>query len=602
MAEKPSQAPAEPPAVANASLASTANSGATASKTAAVEQHIDPWSVSAAVDDQGNTLSFDYEAISKKWSTSLIDQALLERFERLTGHKPHRWLRRGLFFSHRDFNNILDRYEKGQPFFLYTGRGPSSGSMHIGHTIPFAFTKWLQDVFDCPLVIMLTDDEKFLFKDNMSVEEAKKFADENAMDIISMGFDQKKTFIYSDFRYIGGHFYENSVEFSKLLPFNQVRGAFGFDNSTNTGRIDFPSKQCVAAFATSYPHIWGDDPYGNRVKRTATIPCLIPCAIDQDPYFRLLRENAHRMKNPSPKAALIHSKFLTALQGPGGKMSASDPTSAIFMSDTKKDVQKKINKFAFSGGRTSAEEHRMYGGNPDVDVPFQYLTYFLDDDAEIERLRAAYKSGEMLTGEMKQYCIRIMQEYVEDFQTKRKQVTPDVLKEYMTPRRLQWGGNPNPVKPPQPQGGKGSKGAAQPPPAASKSEQPSTATLVDRSTAPAAPAMLASGLGNQADNAPLQAQLPAETQQQQQQQQPSESSQSQSQPPPQQPAATHLPIFASTQAAEPQESAQSSASASGTATPQRPGLANVGRQSTTYGVSGLSSLSKKASSLIYGDD
>lgn len=49
-------------------------------------------------------------------------------------------------------------------------------------------------------------------------------------------------------------------------------------------------------------------------------------AIDQDPYFRLVRDNAHRMKNPSPKPALIHSKFLTALQGAGGKMSASDPT------------------------------------------------------------------------------------------------------------------------------------------------------------------------------------------------------------------------------------------------------------------------------------
>lgn len=131
-------------------------------------------------------------------------------------------------------------------------------------------------------------------------------------------------------------------------------------------------------------------------------------------------------------------------------MSASDPTSAIFMSDSKKDVQKKINKFAFSGGRATMEEHRQFGGNPDVDVPFQYLTYFLDDDAEIERLRTAYKSGEMLTGEMKQYCIKVMQDYVEDFQTKRKQVTPQILKEYMTPRRLQWGGNPNPVKPAAP--------------------------------------------------------------------------------------------------------------------------------------------------------
>jgi len=274
---------------------------------------------------------------------------LLQRFEKVTGQKPHRWLRRGLFFSHRDFNKILDLHEKGEPWFLYTGRGPSSGSMHIGHTIPFEFTKWLQDVFDVPCVIMLTDDEKALFKENITFEQAIEFAMENAKDIISVGFDQKKTFIYSDLKYFGGHMLMNAWEFSKLLTFNQVRGAFGFNESTNVGRIFFPSLQCVAAFATSYPELWSDKPAETRTKQIAKMQCLIPMAIDQDPYFRLLRDHAHRMRYPSPKPALIHSRFLTALQGVGGKMSASDPNSVISMSDTPKqikvcffDVSKKI--------------------------------------------------------------------------------------------------------------------------------------------------------------------------------------------------------------------------------------------------------------------
>lgn len=157
---------------------------------------------------------------------------MLERFERVTGKKPHRWLRRGLFFSHRDFDLILNYYEQGRPFFLYTGRGPSSDSMHIGHTIPFEFTRWLQEAFDCPLVIMLTDDEKALFKDNLTFEETMQCARDNAKDIIALGFDQKKTFIYSDLKHIGyagGHMMINAWEFSKLVTFNQVRGAFGFD-------------------------------------------------------------------------------------------------------------------------------------------------------------------------------------------------------------------------------------------------------------------------------------------------------------------------------------------------------------------------------------
>ncbi|PGH19524.1 tryptophan-tRNA ligase [Polytolypa hystricis UAMH7299] len=417
---------------------------------AATEQEINPWDVQAARDEQGNSLAFDYVAISQKWATKLIDDDLLRRFETLTGHKPHRWLRRGLFFSHRDFDKILDKYERGEPFFLYTGRGPSSDALHLGHTIPFSFTKWLQDVFDVPLVIMLTDDEKALFKDNLTFEDTHKFALQNAKDIIACGFDLKKTFIYSDIEYLKGHFLMNVWEFAKLVTFNQVRGAFGFNESTNIGRIMFPAVQCAAAFATSYPEIWGlFDPLADRSKAIAKIPCLIPMAIDQDPYFRLVRENSSRMKCPSPKPALIHSKFLTALQGAGGKMSASDPTTAIFMTDTPNQIKTKINKYAFSGGRTTVEEHRELGGIPEVDVSFQYLSYFEEDDEKLKQIEESYRKGDLLTGELKKLAITLLQEYVKEFQDRRKEVSDEVMRQYMAPRKLEWKGNPNP-KPKEP--------------------------------------------------------------------------------------------------------------------------------------------------------
>lgn len=64
------------------------------------------------------------------------------------------------------------------------------------------FCRWLQDVFDVPLVIQLTDDEKCLWKD-ITVEQANKLAYENAKDIIACGFDPEKTFIFSDLDFIG---------------------------------------------------------------------------------------------------------------------------------------------------------------------------------------------------------------------------------------------------------------------------------------------------------------------------------------------------------------------------------------------------------------
>ena len=71
------------------------------------------------------------------------------------------------------------------------------------------------------LVIQLTDDEKFLFKD-LKLDEAKKLALENAKDIIALGFDMNKTFIFSDFMHIGGAFYENMIDIMKHVTFNQV--------------------------------------------------------------------------------------------------------------------------------------------------------------------------------------------------------------------------------------------------------------------------------------------------------------------------------------------------------------------------------------------
>lgn len=104
------------------------------------------------------------------------------------------------------------------------------------------------------------------------------------------------------------------------------------------------------------------------------IPCLIPCAIDQDPYFRLTRDVAQRLKYPKP--AIIHSQFFPALQGSGTKMSASNPNSAVFLSDTPGQIKNKINRHAFSGGGNTQELHKEQGGNPDVDIAFQYLRFF----------------------------------------------------------------------------------------------------------------------------------------------------------------------------------------------------------------------------------
>ncbi len=150
---------------------------------------------------------------------------------------------------------------------------------------------------------------------------------------------------------------------------------FRFAHRDNIGKIHFASIQAAPSFSNSFPQIFGTQ---------SNIPCLIPCAIDQDPYFRLTRDVAAKLKYPKP--ALIHSKFFPALQGPQTKMSASDANSSIYMNDSPAQIKNKVNKHGFSGGQETVEEHRRLGGNPDVDVAYQYLGFFMDDDEEWKKM------------------------------------------------------------------------------------------------------------------------------------------------------------------------------------------------------------------------
>lgn len=52
----------------------------------------------------------------------------------------------------------------------------------------------------------------------------------NCQDIIAMGFDPDKTFIFSDFQFMGGAFYRNVVRFAKLVTYNTAKAVFGFDD------------------------------------------------------------------------------------------------------------------------------------------------------------------------------------------------------------------------------------------------------------------------------------------------------------------------------------------------------------------------------------
>ncbi len=353
---------------------------------------VTPWEVSGEI---------NYNKLMEEFGTQPITEDLLKRIEKHSG-RLHLQLRRGLFFSHRDLDWILDMYEAGEGFVLYTGRGPS-GPVHIGHLIPWIFTKHLQDVFNSKLYFQMTDDEKFLIHHELRLDDTERFAYENALDVIAVGFDPEKTKIIIDVKDIE-ILYKLAVKIAKKITFSTVKAVFGFEDSSNIGIIFFPAIQAAPCFLESA--ITGKN-----------IPCLIPAAIDQDPYWRVTRDIAPKLGYYKP--AQIHCRFLPGLSK-GGKMSASLPETCIFTVDTPEAAEKKIWN-AFTGGKPTVKEQRLYGGDPTI-CPIYYYYYYLfeEDDKKLAEIKERCMSGSLLCGECKITLTERVQRFLKEHQRRRE--------------------------------------------------------------------------------------------------------------------------------------------------------------------------------------
>ncbi|KAK9858034.1 hypothetical protein WJX84_008245 [Apatococcus fuscideae] len=333
-------------------------------KQAAAQQVITPWLVESGGAD------LEYHKICQEFGASLISQDLVRRVERLTKAKAYRFLRRGIFFAHRDLEALLDHYEASQPFYLYTGRGPSSEALHLGHLVPFHFTAWMQRTFKVPLVIQLTDDEKFLWR-GLSLPESERLAFENAKDIIACGFDPDLTFIFSDYDYIGGDFYWNITQIQRLVTFN------------------------------------------------SNVKCLIPCAIDQDPYFRMTRDVAPRL---------------------GGlrKDECKRPDQRCLRHRHARGDQGESLQARLLWGKDTLEQQLSEGADLSTDVPFKWLSFFLEDDEELADIGRRYATGDraMLTGHVKQRLVEVLTDLVQQHQKARAAVTDADVHHFMAVRPM----------------------------------------------------------------------------------------------------------------------------------------------------------------------
>ncbi|MGC1135912.1 MAG: tryptophan--tRNA ligase [Nitrososphaeraceae archaeon] len=363
------------------------------------DYNVTPWQVDGVV---------DYNKIVQDFGTRLITPEIIEKLRMFTG-QIHPLLSRGFFFSHRDFDKVLDAYKKGENFYLYTGRGPS-GHVHMGHLMPWFFTKYLQDTFRSRLLFQITDDEKFLYSQHLSSQEVERYAYDNILDVIAMGFDPKLTRIIIDTKDIKA-LYPLYLEISKRLTFSTAKAVFGYRPSSNVGMISFPAIQAAPCFL---PSLIEQKP--TRV--------LIPAAIDQDPYWRITRDVAEKMGYYKP--AQVHSKFVPSLEM-NGKMSSSKPNSAIFTTDDPETIENKISG-AYTGGQPSVGLQRMLGGDPDACPVFWYLSHFFDNGKVSFERSLKCRTGNLLCGECKSDLAIQTKLFISEFTRRRDQARNQIAK------------------------------------------------------------------------------------------------------------------------------------------------------------------------------
>ncbi len=335
----------------------------------------------------------DNEELIKKFGAQPLDK-LSDKPDFIT-------FKNGIIASHRDFDKFFSALKKHEKCAILSGLN-ASGSLHLGHKAVFDTNLFFQKKYKIPVYIPISDDESYVagkVKDQkQALENSKKLAKE----LIAYGFDPKNTFFIIDQIYT--NIYNLAIKLSKKINYSEIKATYGYKPEENIGLHFYPAVQSAHIL---FPQ--------ERYK----IPnVLVPIGPDEDAHIRISRDIASRAGYKKP--AILHAKFLPGMDGK--KMSTSKPNSAIFLNDDEKTIRKKISK-AFSGGQKTIEEHKKFGGNPEVDVSCIYLKSLFLDEKKYNQIEAKYKKGELLSKDLKQMFANEAVKFIKQFQNNLKKVS-----------------------------------------------------------------------------------------------------------------------------------------------------------------------------------
>lgn len=308
--------------------------------------------------------------------------------------------KKGLVYSHRDFDKFMSALKKGEKCAIVSGFN-ASGTIHLGHKVVFDTNLFFQKKYGIPVFIPISDDESYIVGKIKTQKEGLKNALELAKQLLAYGFDPKKTYFIIDQLYT--NIYNLAIKLCPRVTLSEIKASYGYKPEDNPGMYFYPTIQSAHILLPmenfGFKHV------------------LVPIGPDEDSHIRVSRDIASRAGYNKP--AILHMTFMPGTDGT--KMSKSK-NNAIFLNDNQKSLTKKANK-ALSGGQVTIDEHRKKGGNPDIDIPCIYLTKYFYDDKKSKKLVKDYKSGKLLSGEVKKLLSKELLKFISKFQSKLKKVT-----------------------------------------------------------------------------------------------------------------------------------------------------------------------------------
>ena len=268
---------------------------------------------------------------------------------------------------HRGFEDFnpkqLDKY------YLYTGRGPSQGTLHIGHLLGLELIKGLSSQFESKIFFMIADDEKIL-RDNINPEIMKSNVSNTIEQLNFIGFNNSNTTFHINSIDIGTQEYLMIIKLMSMCTLDQLTHIFGKKN--NIGEYFYVFYQMVPCFLSPDSQ------------------CIVVCGIDQDPFFRLARNLAKRLGYKPP--IVLFTRNVPGLDG-SEKMSTSNSSSnPIFLSDTNDIIKTKIFGIKKVGAGTLDELFEK-GADLNADTLIELARLFEPNKQLLNLIEQGYSIG-----------------------------------------------------------------------------------------------------------------------------------------------------------------------------------------------------------------